>query len=223
MKSNEQLQQDVEDALKFEPSLHAAEIGVSVADGIVTLSGLVDNWTKRTEAENAAKSVKGVKAVVEQITVQLPGSSVRTDQDIAALVVKALEQNLSVPAHKIKVTVETGWVYLEGELEWNYQREAAKRAVDDVPGIKAIMNNITIKSEAHDRLEENLVRDALKRHWSICSDDIKIDVVGTKVTLTGVVGSIYEKDEAGRIAWKTPGVMTVDNKLMVDYDYRLIV
>jgi osmotically-inducible protein OsmY len=183
---------------------------------------LVDNWTKRTEAENAAKSVKGVKAVVEQITVQLPGSSVRTDQDIAALVVKALEQNLSVPAHKIKVTVETGWVYLEGELEWNYQREAAKRAVDDVPGIKAIMNNITIKSEAHDRLEENLVRDALKRHWSICSDDIKIDVVGTKVTLTGVVGSIYEKDEAGRIAWKTPGVMTVDNKLMVDYDYRLI-
>jgi osmotically-inducible protein OsmY len=222
MKSNEQLQQDVEDALKFEPSLHAAEIGVSVADGIVTLSGLVDNWTKRTEAENAAKSVKGVKAVVEQITVQLPGSSVRTDQDIAALVVKALEQNLSVPAHKIKVTVETGWVYLEGELEWNYQREAAKRAVDDVPGIKAIMNNITIKSEAHDRLEENLVRDALKRHWSICSDDIKIDVVGTKVTLTGVVGSIYEKDEAGRIAWKTPGVMTVDNKLMVDYDYRLI-
>lgn len=221
MKSNERLQQDVEDAIKWEPSLHAAEIGVTVKDGIVTLSGTVDNYLKKLEAEHAAKSVTGVKAVVEKIEVRLPYTLVKSDQEIAANVVRALEDNWSVPDKKVKVKVENGWVYLDGTFSWDYQREAAKTAADKIPGVKGVINNITIKSDIHDKMEEKLIKDALKRHWSIKADDINVSVSGTAVTLTGVVSSIYQKEEAGRIAWKTPGIWHVVNNLVVEYNYAL--
>lgn len=221
MKTNEDLQEDVQDAIKFQPLLHAAEIGVTVKDGIVTLSGIVDGYFKKTEAENAAKNVAGVKAVVENITIKYNNHS-KNDNEVAVEVLKALESSWSVPNDKVKVKVENGWVTLDGELPWNYQREAAKSAINYLAGIKGITNNIKIKSEVHDAIEQKAVENALARHWSINADDIKVKVSGTNVILTGHVNSVYQKEEAGHIAWNTPGVWSVDNKLEVEYEYSYV-
>ena len=118
--------------------------------------------------------------------------------------------------------VEKGWVTLDGELSWNFQREAAKNAVRNLLGVIGVSNNITIKAESHDKIEKTKVEDALNRNWSINTQDIDVSVSGTKVILSGTVSSWYQKDEAGRIAWSTPGVWTVDNELEVEYDYALI-
>lgn len=221
MKNNETLQQDVEDAIKWEPSLHAAEIGVIVKNGVVTLTGTVDSYTKKLEAEHAIRNVAGVQAVVQKIDVKLSSSAVKTDEDIATAALSALRNNWSVPDRDIRVKVENGWLYLDGNLQWNYQRDAAERSVEDLTGVKGVINNLTIKADSHDKVEQKLVEDALKRHWSINADHIRVKVSGTNVTLTGTVGSLYQKKEAGRIAWKTPGVYSVDNKLEVEYDYAL--
>jgi len=219
MKSNETLQQNVEDAIKWEPSLHAAEIGVIVKNGVVTLTGTVDSYSKKLEAEHAVRNVAGVLAVVPKIEVVLAGSAIKTDEDIAASALAALKSSWSVPDKDIRLKVHNGWVYLEGDMRWNYQKDAADRAVQDLAGVKGVINNLKIKSESHDKLEQKLVEDALKRHWSINADNIRVKVSGTNVTLEGTVGSLYQKREAARIAWKTPGVYTVDNNLEVEYDY----
>jgi osmotically-inducible protein OsmY len=219
MKSNEKLQQDVENAIKWEPLLHAAEIGVTVEDGTVTLFGTVDNYMKKLEAEHAAKNVKGVRAIVEKIEVALPYATTGFDQEIAANVVKALDDSWSVPNKRIRVKVENGWVYLDGDLSWNYQREAAISTASKITGVKGVINNINIKSDIHNQMEEKLIRDALKRNSLISADDIRVEVSGTTVSLYGMVSSIYQKEEAGRIAWKTPGIWNVVNNLVVEYDY----
>ncbi|MGH2664685.1 BON domain-containing protein [Flavobacterium sp.] len=219
MKNNEQIQQDVEDAIKWEPLLHAAEIGVTVKDGVVTLMGTVDNYLKRIEAEKAAKKVEGVKAVVEKIEVRLPHAAGKTDQEIAEQLLSAFKNNWSIPDLKVKIKVENGWVYLDGTFSWDYQREAVKRVLYYIQGVKGVINNITIESEVHDELEEKLIKNALKRHWSINGDTITVDVSGTTVTLAGFVTSLYQKEEAGRITWKTPGVWSVINNLKVEYEH----
>lgn len=221
MKTNEQIQQDVEDAIKWEPLLRAAEIGVIVRNGIVTLTGTVDNYAKKMEAERAAKNVAGVKAIVEKIEVRLPHTGESADEHLAESALEALRNAWSVDEEKIKVKVQNGWVYLEGDLPWNYQKESAENAVNKIPGLKGLVNNIAIKSYSRDKMEQRLIEDALKRHWSINSDLISVKVSGTNVTLTGVVHSLYEKEEAARIAWKTPGVWSVDNNLTVEYKFAM--
>lgn len=221
MKTNEELQKDVQDAIKFQPLLQAAEIGVIVKNGIVTLTGVVDGYFKKTEAENAAKNVVGVKAVVENITIKYNNYS-KTDSEIAEEVLKALNESWSVPKDKVQVKVENGWVTLEGELPWNYQREAAKSTINYLQGVKGIANHIKIKSQVQDAIEKKDVEKALERHWSINAEDIHVKAEGSKIILTGNVTSLYQKEEAGKIAWNTPGVWTVDNKLEVEYDYSYI-
>lgn len=221
MKTNEELQKDVQDAIKYQPLLQAAEIGVIVKNGIVTLTGVVDGYFKKTEAENAAKNVVGVKAVVENITIKYNNYS-KTDSEIAEEVLKALNESWSVPKDKVQVKVENGWVTLEGELPWNYQREAAKSTINYLQGVKGIANHIKIKSEVQDAIEKKDVEKALERHWSINAEDIHVKAEGSKIILTGNVTSLYQKEEAGKIAWNTPGVWTVDNKLEVEYDYSYI-
>ena len=221
MKTNEELQKDVQDAIKFQPLLQATEIGVIVKNGIVTLTGVVDGYFKKTEAENAAKNVVGVKAVVENITIKYNNYS-KTDSEIAEEVLKALNESWSVPKDKVQVKVENGWVTLEGELPWNYQREAAKSTINYLQGVKGIANHIKIKSEVQDAIEKKDVEKALERHWSINAEDIHVKAEGSKIILTGNVTSLYQKEEAGKIAWNTPGVWTVDNKLEVEYDYSYI-
>lgn len=222
MKNNATLQADVQNAIKWEPLLHAAEIGVTAKDGVVSLTGVVDSYTKKMEAESAAKKVIGVKALVEKIEVKLPGSWQKSDADIANAVLAALQSNWSVPKEKVTVKVEDGWVTLEGTLNWNYQRETAKSLVNYLWGVRGVTNNITIKSDSHDAIEQKDVEDAIARSLSFDENDIIVTVSGTTVTLGGTVTSWYQKDEAGRIAWNTPGIWHVKNELVVDYYYALV-
>jgi len=218
MKSNENLQKDVLNAIKWEPLLNAAEIGVTAKDGVVTLSGVVDSYAKKVEAENAAKNVDGVKAVAETITVNYGNSFSKNDTEIANEVLNAWKWNWEVPNDKIKVKVESGWVTLEGELNWNYQKDAARKAVQNLTGVKGVSNNIVIKSDSKDAIERSDVEDALERSWTIDDKHIKVGVTGNNVRLTGSVHSLYQKDEAGRLAWNAPGVWSVDNELDVIYN-----
>ena len=218
MKKNEDLQKDVQDAIKWEPLLNAAEIGVIAHDGIVTLTGVVDSYAKKSEAEEAAKSVAGVKAVVEKIEIRFGNSWNKNDTEIATEVLNALKWNWEVPGEKVKVKVEDGWVTLEGELHWNYQREAANKTVKNVIGVKGVSNNITIKSETHDAIEKRGIERAFVRNWSMCDQDIDVKVTGNRVMLNGTVDSLYQKEEAGRIAWSAPGVWAVDNELVIEYN-----
>jgi len=222
MKSNLELQTDVQNAIGWEPLLNAAEIGVTVKDGVVSLTGVVDSYAKKMEAETAAKKVIGVKALVEKIEVKFPSAWSRTNADIANEVLAALKSNWSVPKEKVTVKVEDGWVTLEGELPWNFQKEAAKTAVNYLTGVKGVTNNIKIKSESQDAIEKQKVEDAIGRNWNLDDSDIIVSVSGTTVTLTGTVNSWYQKDEAGRIAWNTPGIWHMKNDLVVEYEYALI-
>jgi osmotically-inducible protein OsmY len=223
MKTNEQLQKDVQDAIKWEPLLHAAEIGVIAKDGVITLTGTVNSYPKKAEADRAAKNVAGVKAVVEKIEVKLDTNGAKVDDnDIAVEVLNAIEWNWRIPNNKIKALVEKGWVTLEGELHWNFQREAARDAVKNLTGVTGVTCNIKIKPEAHNAIEKREVERALERNWSINAKDIDVQVEGNTVTLTGTVSTWYQKNEAGRIAWNTPGIWAVDNQLEVEYDYSII-
>ncbi|TCD01832.1 BON domain-containing protein [Pedobacter psychroterrae] len=222
MKNNETLQKNVQDAIKWEPLLHAAEIGVIANDGIVTLTGIVDSYAKKSEAEDAAKKVAGVKAVVERIEVKYLGSIHKEDEEIAREVLNALKWNWQVPGEKITVKVEDGWITLTGTINWNYQKDAAKNAVKNLLGVKGVTNNITIESEIHDAVEKKQIESAIDRNWSINAQDIQVKVSGNRVTLTGTVNSIYQKDEAQRMAWNAPGVWFVDNELEIEYDYSLV-
>ena len=203
MKNNQELQTDVQNAIKWEPLLNAAEIGVTAKDGVISLTGEVDSYAKKLEAENAAKKVIGVKAIVENIEVKFPSSWTKTNTEIANEVLTGLNNNWSVPNDKVTVKVEDGWVTLEGELPRNYQREAAKSAVNFLTGVKGVTNNIKIKSDSHDAIEKKEVEDAIGRSWSVDDSDINVSVTGTTVTLSGTVDSWYQKEEAGHIAWKT--------------------
>lgn len=218
MKTNEELQRDVQNAIKWEPQLHAAEIGVTAKDGIVTLMGTVDAYFKKIEAETAAKNVDGVRAVVEQIDVRYSSSN-KSDNEIASDVLKALIDSYTVPNENVKVKVEDGWITLEGYVTWNYQKEAAFKAVTYLPGVKGVTNYIKIRSEIQNEIEKKDVQRALASNWTLHSQDILVRVEGTKVTLTGGVSSLYQKDLAEKLAWKTPGIWSVDNQLVVEHKY----
>lgn len=217
MKTNEDLQKSVQDAIKWEPLLHAAEIGVTVSDGVVTLTGIVDSYAKKLEAENAAKNVAGVKVVIEKITLNFGDVTQTTDGDIASAITRAIKWNWRIPNDKIKVKVEDGWVTLEGEVNWGFQKETTKNALVDLIGVKGVFNNITIKSEHESTIKKEDIERAIARSWLIYSKRIEVQVDEHKVTLIGSVNSIFEKEEAERIAWKAPGIWELHNNLRVEY------
>ncbi len=219
MKNNAELQKDVQNAIKWEPLLHAAEIGVTAENGVVSLTGIVDSYVKKTEAENAAKNVIGVKALVENIEVKFPSNWTKTDVEVANEVLTAIEANYSIPNNKLNIKVENGWVTLSGELPWNYQREAAKTTVSHLIGVTGVISNIVIKADTQEALEKKDVESAIARSWSVDDNNINVSVSGTTVTLSGTVNSWYQKEEAARIAWKTPGIWHVKNELAIDYEY----
>lgn len=222
MKQNAELQKDVQDAIKWEPLLNAAEIGVTVKEGVVTLTGTVDSYSKKKEAEDAAKSVAGVTVVVEKIEIKLSSRlAAKDDNEIATEVVNALKWNWQIPDDRIKVKVEKGWVTLEGEMEWNYQKEAIRDTVKNLMGVTGVSNDIVIKSETRNVIEEKDIENALNRNWSIGDQDISVKASGHVVTLSGTVSSSYQKDEAARITWKAPGVWTVNNELVVEYGHEM--
>ncbi len=218
MKKNQNLLTDVQDAIKWEPALKKAKIDVLVDDGKVSLSGSVDHFEKKSLAENATKSVTGVKAVYENIEIKFPvKTDIKNDAEILKQVLNGLHLNWEVPNNKVMVTVLAGWVTLEGELEWNHQKNAAKSAANNQLGVKGVTNNINIKSTRNVEIKKKDIEQALNRNWCIDKRDIIVQVVANHVTLTGIVNSFYEKDEAERLTRNAPGVWTVDNKLVIEY------
>jgi osmotically-inducible protein OsmY len=215
MKSDKDLQHDVLDELTWEPSVNAAHIGVSARDGVVTLTGHVPSFGEKYGAEKAAKRVYGVKAVADELDVKLPGGSKRTDEDIAQACVSALKANYSVPDEKIKVVVNSGRVTLEGEVEWQFQREAAMNAVRYLTGATGVSNNITVKAHVSPSDVENKIEAAFKRSAEIDARRVSVEARDGKVILHGSVRSWVEREEAQQAAWAAPGVTAVENRITV--------
>jgi osmotically-inducible protein OsmY len=220
MKTDAELQQHVMDELKWEPTIQAAEIGVAVKDGVVTLSGRVDSYAKKWAADRAAKRVFGVKAVAEEIKVTLAGSYKRADKDIAQSATKVLDWNLWVPSDRVKVMVQDGRITLSGDVDWYYQKERAEDAVRHLVGVVGVINSITIKPPVPvvKVLEvKNRIEDALKRNARLllAAQKIQVECSGSKVILRGSVGNLAECQEAEYAAWSAPGVSEVENRLTV--------
>ena len=216
MKTDSEIQKDVMEELKWEPLLTASEIGVGVKNGIVTISGTVDTYSKKVSAEKAAKRVAGVKAFAENIEVKPSRDGTKNDTEIAEAVLNALKWHSAVQQEKIKVKVERGWVTLEGEVEWEFQRNIARTMVEHLMGVVGILNNIKVVPELSENDVKRKIVSAFHRSATVDADKINIEVNGSKITLSGIVRSYAEKREAESAAWLAPGATKVENKLEIE-------
>ena len=210
-----ELKRHVEDALTWEPSFDAADIGVSVDNGVVTLRGDIANYAAKSAAERVALGVYGVKAVANDLNVRLIGEYQRTDSDIAQAAVNALQWNTVVPASRVSITVSNGWITLKGNLDWQYQKDAAARAVRNLTGVLGVNNNIVVQSRVKSSDVRDKIEAAFKRSAEIDARRISVTTQDGKVVLTGNVRSWAERREAERAAWAAPGVTQVDDRLAI--------
>ncbi|WP_339627921.1 BON domain-containing protein [uncultured Maribacter sp.] len=217
MKTDVEIKEDVLDELAWEPNVDETEIGVIVENGIVTLSGVLNNYSKKVAAEKAVKRVEGVKALAGDIEVKYGNDFKKTDKEIAKAVVDALEWNSSVPEKNLTVKVEDGWVYLSGEVKWGYQKNAAKSAVENLLGVRSVINNITIKQDVKPFEVKDNIKKAFERSAELDAKNITVLTDGHTVTLRGKVHSLKEKEDAETAAYRAPGVYYVNNELNIQY------
>jgi len=216
MKTDSQIQKDVMAQLNWEPILDVSEIGVAVKEGVVTLSGIVDTYTKKMMAERAAKKVSGVRAIALDIQVGLSPIFKKTDSEIAEAVLNAIRLHTVVQEDRIKIKVEDGIVTLEGEVEWEYQRKAAKHSIENLPGVRNVLNYIIVKPKAVASDLQQKIGAAFRRSATIDAQKVRVEIIGSKVILSGTVRSIAEKEDAEDAVWAAPGIITVENKLHVE-------
>ena len=217
MRSDSDIKRDVEDELRWEPNLDPTDIAVAVKNGVVTLTGFVRSYAHKFTAERAAKRVAGVVGLANDLEVRLPGEAGRPDPEIARDVVANLKIWLPNSSDNIKAVVKNGWVTLEGEVEWNYQREYAERAVRWIKGVKGVSNMIRLQPRVAPAPEEikQKIEEAFRRSALLDANRITVETHGSEVVLRGTVRSWAEREEAERAAWLAPGVTRVENRIAV--------
>jgi osmotically-inducible protein OsmY len=213
--TDKELQQHVRNALDWEPSVDVADVGVTVDHGIVTLRGDIRSFTEKMTAERVALGVYGVKAVANDLTVRIFQPGERSDSDIAAAAVNAFKWNSQIPADRISVVVGNGWITLKGEVDWNFQRDAAARAVRDLLGVVGVTNSITVRPHVSVSDVKSKIEAALRRSAEVDARRINVSTTDGKVVLTGNVHSWVERREAVQAAWAAPGVSAVDDRLAI--------
>jgi osmotically-inducible protein OsmY len=212
MKSDSEIEKDVKEELSWDPDLDATDIAVSVKKGVVTLSGFVQSYLDKQEAEMAAKRVAGVAGVANDIEIIVDK---RPDPEIARDAVSAIKAMLPISSERIKVVVKGGWVTLEGEVEWRYQKNTAENAIRPITGIKGVTNNIQVKPHLEPSEIKDKIVDAFKRNAELDANRIEVEAKAGEVILRGSVRSWIEREEAERVAWSAPGVTKVEDLIVV--------
>ena len=209
------LRQNIIDALDWDPSVDSANIGVAVGDGVAVLSGHVPNYAQKLSADRIAKRVKGVTAIADEIEVRWPGAHGVTDEDIARRAVQMLNWDVVLPDDAVKVKVSRGWVTLEGQVDWDYQRRGAESDVRKLSGVLGVINQITLKTRVQPGDVSHRIQAALQRDAQLEAGRVRVSVLDGKVTLEGKVHSWHERDEVERAAWSAPGVCAVEDRVSI--------
>ena len=215
MLPDKEIERALIEELEWDPDLDATDIAVSVNSGVVTLAGFVKSYTDKYEAEAATKRVNGVVGLANDIEVRIPSIDERPDPDIARDAVASIKSQLPISWERIKVVVRSGWVTLEGQVEWRYQRMTAESAVRRIKGVKGITNSIALKPQVEPKEIRRKIKEAFHRNAQIEADGITVEANGGEVILKGTVGSWIERDEAERTAWSAPGVIKVEDRIVV--------
>jgi osmotically-inducible protein OsmY len=216
MSTDKELQERVVKALDWEPSVNAAQIGVTVQQGVITLAGRVGTLREKWMAEKAARHVWGVRAVANDLAVAPDGASVQTDTAIASAAVNALGWNSALPPELIQVTVRDGWVTLNGTVPWQYQKVAAEKAIEHLRGVKGVANTIIVKAPVTATDVRHKIEEAFRRSADVDSKRVSVEAHNGTVVLRGKVHSLTERAAAEHAAWAAPGVIAIDDQLIVE-------
>jgi osmotically-inducible protein OsmY len=215
MKTDDEIKRDVEAELRWDPDIDAKDIAVNVKSGVVTLAGFIPSYLQKFEAERDVKRVQGVVGVANDLEVRLPSTDQRPDPDIARDAVEAMKMQMPYSYQNFKVVVRDGWITLEGEAEWHYQKEKAEMAVRGVKGSKGVINSITVKPKVAAQEVKRQIEAAFMRSAEVDAKQIQVEASDGEVILKGTVHSWFEREQAERAAWQAPGVRRVEDRIVI--------